>query len=89
MTPKTTVEADVDELPITQADIDGLAEALDGLSLTAAQRRLLTAILATATKVVTLEAQGTFDSFRAQFDFAYTPGLATFMANPPGHIIRD
>ncbi|AVT33660.1 hypothetical protein C6361_34175 [Plantactinospora sp. BC1] len=75
-------------LTFTQEDLDGLAAALDTLQLNQKQRTLLTAVLANAATSVALHTPPSFDSFAEQFDAAYSPGLAQFLVDPAGHIIR-
>ncbi|MGI5150062.1 hypothetical protein ACQEVC_27580 [Plantactinospora sp. CA-294935] len=75
-------------LSFTQEDLDGLAAALDTLQLNQNQHTLLAAIVANAAKSVPLHTPPSFGSFAEQFDAAYSPGLAQFLVNPAGHIIR-
>jgi hypothetical protein len=67
------------ETPITQADIDGLAVALDNLDLPAGQRALLTAIVASAAEVASAGTADVVPSFRDQFATAFTEGKANFL----------
>ncbi|MEV4625920.1 hypothetical protein AB0J90_06485 [Micromonospora sp. NPDC049523] len=78
------------ETPINQADIDGLAAALDGLDLPPRQRALLASIVAAAAKFADEESLGleaAVPSFAAQFATAFTPGTASFLVGY-SHITR-
>lgn len=76
------------DLSIDQADIDGLARALDGLDLTPKQNALLSAIVAMAAKVVDTELPSTTGSFCDQFARAFTPGQCDLLIKPSSMIGR-
>ncbi|MCA2211925.1 hypothetical protein [Jidongwangia harbinensis] len=75
--------------PISDEDLDDLAGALDGLEqLTAAQRRLLAAVVWAAADTVRPSAATEHRSFQEQFRAAYTPGVAELLIERAGHITR-
>jgi hypothetical protein len=79
--------------PISQADIDGLALALDRLAVPAAQKALLSAIVSAASHAIAAGAapaapMQTVSSIRAQFASAFTPGKADDLVSRFSHIGR-
>jgi hypothetical protein len=67
--------------PIAQADIDGLADALDGLHLPPGQQALLAAIISTAADTLARPELIPVPSFREQFDTAFTAGRSYFIVD--------
>lgn len=66
------------ELTITPKDITGLAAALDGLDLPERQKALLSALVAMAPNVVTVEITEPIPSFQEQFAAAFSAGKSDF-----------
>jgi hypothetical protein len=81
------------QLIITEDDIAGLAAALDGLELTDRQRALMTALMALAPKVASIEVDDEpvepVETFASQFAVAYSPGKVDFTVNAKLGITRS
>lgn len=72
------------EIEITKRDVEALADTLDQLALPEEQRAFLTAVVAVARDAVagrqspvTVEVAGPVESFRAQFETAFTSGAVS------------
>jgi hypothetical protein len=63
--------------PVTQADLNGLAENLDSLDLPGSQKIVLSAIITAAAKSAAAEPKSAIPSFHDQFAAAFTPAKAT------------
>lgn len=87
MTPE--MEIHMAEVIITEDDIAGLAAALDELELTKGQRALLSALLAMAPKVASVEIAEPVPLFQEQFAAAFSPGKVDFTVHAKLGITRS
>jgi hypothetical protein len=82
------------ERPINQADIDGLAQTLDGLDLPPGQKALLSAIVGAAAEPivqmnsVVVPVVNPVPSFREQFAAAFEPGTVSSVTEPESGIFQ-
>jgi hypothetical protein len=77
------------EVTITEEDVAGLAAALDQLVLPEPQKALLSALMAMAPKVKSVEIEEPVPAFQEQFAAAYSPGTFDFTVNAKLGITRS